>query len=66
MKGICVSISPTFAAGDPPPSGYLAWQEWARVQYSKGLRQARCPRCGKWRFPQEPCCSRGVCPAGAT
>lgn len=46
----------TFRPGDPPPTGYVAWHEWARVQHRAGLRQRQCQVCGKWRFPQEKCC----------
>ena len=57
----CIQIGPgsflTFGGhyqpGDPPPSGYLDWHEWADVQHKAGLRQARCCDCGKLKFPQE-------------
>lgn len=39
--------------GDPPPEGYNEWHEWAKVQEKAGLKQERCGRCSKWRFPQE-------------
>jgi len=42
-----------FRPGDQAPEGYLAWHDWADVQYKAGLRQKECGRCGKWRFPQE-------------
>ena len=42
-----------FRPGDPPPTGYLAWHEWAEVQHMAGLRQMQCGRCGLWRYPQE-------------
>lgn len=42
-----------FKAGDPPPSDYVAWQDWAETQDRAGLRQKTCGVCGKWRFPQE-------------
>lgn len=42
-----------FKPGDHPPSGYVDWQEWARVQHKAGLRQQQCGKCGLWRFPQE-------------
>jgi hypothetical protein len=48
-----VMFTSNFKAGDPSPEGYLAWHAWADVQYKAGLRQAQCPTCGKWRFPQE-------------
>ena len=51
---VCLLRTPTFKAGDPPPRGYLAWHEWARIQDKAGLRQARCSS-GYWHFPQERC-----------
>ena len=36
-----------------PPSGYLAWHEWAEVQHKAGLKQKECGRCGKFFYPQE-------------
>ena len=52
--GIICSV-PEFKRGDPPPNdeSYLAWEEWAQVQYKAGLRQSQCGHCGKWRFPVE-------------
>lgn len=44
---------PQFEPGDPPPQGYMEWDEWARVQIKAGLRQTQCPRCSLWLFPQE-------------
>ena len=58
MGGAAIDIAPQFAVGDPPPPGkhnYLAWHEWARVQYRGGLRQLRCHICNRWNFPQERC-----------
>lgn len=55
-KIMIVDIMPIFKAGDPAPSGYNEWHEWARVQLKAGLRQKRCPMCGLYRFPQEKCC----------
>lgn len=54
----CLLIMPTYKAGDPPPTGYLQWHEWARAQIKGGLRQRRCRVCGLWQFPQEGCCGR--------
>lgn len=42
----------TFKAGDPEPTDYIDWHDWARVQYAAGLRQRRCPRCQLLQFPQ--------------
>lgn len=52
MKAI-VDESGGYKPGDPPPEGYVAWHEWARVQYRAGLRQSRCKGCGRWLFSQE-------------
>ena len=51
---VCLKVMPKFNVGDPEPSGYLEWHEWARVQHRGGLRQAR-RACGKLHFPQEVC-----------
>lgn len=51
--GAIMHISGEFKAGDPAPSGYLDWHEWAQVQHKAGLRQVECPRCSKWKYPQE-------------
>ena len=32
-------IMPTYKPGDPAPTGYLQWHEWAEVQWKAGLRQ---------------------------
>lgn len=42
-----------FQPGDPPPTGYMEWHNWARTQYRAGLRQLQCIGCGRWLFPQE-------------
>jgi len=59
-RTVCVLQTPVFKPGDPAPSGYLAWHEWARVQYRAGLRQSRCACCGCWFFPQEQHTARSV------
>jgi hypothetical protein len=58
-KNTWIDFVPEFKAGDPPPETYIAWHEWARVQGKAGLKQTRCPRCTRWRFPQElaGCCA---------
>jgi hypothetical protein len=48
-----VSFAPKFKAGDPPPSGYCDWHDWANVQHKAGLRQVTCGKCSKWKYPQE-------------
>lgn len=60
----CLLVTPAYKVGDPPPEGYLARHDWARVQLRGGLRQRRCPKCMKWRFPQEACCAGPVVAAG--
>lgn len=39
--------------GSMPPSGYIAWHEWAEAQGKGGLKQSQCGECGLWFFPQE-------------
>jgi len=53
MTTIHIDDAGHYEPGDMPPKGYLQWHEWARVQNRAGLKQVRCCRCGKWRFPQE-------------
>jgi hypothetical protein len=55
MNTICL-LGQAYKPGSQPPDGYNAWQEWAKIQYRAGLRQARCPTCKLCRFPQEKCC----------
>lgn len=59
MQKLHISIVPQFKAGDPPPSGYNQWHEWAAVQYKSGLRQKRCETCKRYFFAQEM--QDGVC-----
>jgi uncharacterized OB-fold protein len=56
VKLACLLRAGEYKVGDPRPEGYGAFQEWARVQYNSGLRQQRCPTCGKVWFPQEKHC----------
>lgn len=53
IHGGVVCAVPTFKPGDPPPSGYLEWTEWAEVQRKAGISQVECGKCGKWKTPQE-------------
>lgn len=53
IPGGIMCVQPTFKAGDPAPTGYLAWMEWAEVQHKAGLRQKKCKQCWLWKFPQE-------------
>ena len=53
FQGGIVCVTPEFKPGDQAPEGYLAWHEWAEVQHKAGLRQKKCGRCGKWKYPQE-------------
>ncbi|QIG67287.1 hypothetical protein EVB37_051 [Rhizobium phage RHph_TM3_3_3] len=48
-----IHIIPKYRGGDPAPKGYLEWHEWARVQLRAGLRQQRCGKCKRYKFPQE-------------
>ena len=52
MAKAILDIGDDYKKGDHAPEGYLAWHEWARVQYLGGLRQLQAP-CGHWLFPQE-------------
>lgn len=49
----CILASPKYKPHDPPPESYLAWHEWAGVQYKAGLRQIECGCHGRWLFPSE-------------
>jgi len=42
-----------YRPGDPEPSGYIEWHDWARVQYAAGIRQQRCRMCRRWYFPAQ-------------
>ena len=48
-----VDYAGDYKPGDPPPSGFLDWYDWAEAQHKAGLKQTQCPKCGKWRYPQE-------------
>jgi len=43
----------TYKVGSMPPSGYIAWHEWAEAQIKGGLKQLQCAGCGLWLFQQE-------------
>lgn len=45
----------TFKPGDPEPSGYLDWHEWARVQDKAKIPNRYCGSCGKWLFDCVKC-----------
>lgn len=60
--------STTYKPGDPRPTGYVAVQEWARVQDQAGLdlKKRRCRHCHEFRYPQEiaedsDCPRRPIC-----
>lgn len=55
MPYTCLIVGKDYKPGDPKPDGYIERIEWARVQMAAGLRQTMCPKCGKWRFPQDRC-----------
>ena len=42
-----------YRVGSLPPEGYLARFNWAQAQLNGKLRQAQCPYCHLWLFPQE-------------
>lgn len=44
---------PLYAKGEKPPTGYLAWHQWAKDQVKHGLKQSKCACCAKYLFPQE-------------
>lgn len=48
-----ITFQGEYPVGSPPPSGYLAWHEWAEAQAAGGLEQERCHLCSRWKFPQE-------------
>ncbi|EKE01500.1 MAG: hypothetical protein ACD_21C00115G0001 [uncultured bacterium] len=51
---VCLLVQKEYKPGDlPPKDGYLAWHEWAEVQYRAGIKQKRCKKCGKRITPQE-------------
>ncbi len=62
MSRLHILTIPDYERGTLPPEGYLQWHAWAKVQQKAGLRQKKCPRCGLYRYPQEPCRKDGVCP----
>lgn len=51
----CILDAGSYKPGDPTPTGYVQWHEWAGVQYAAGLRQRQCRKCRLWKFPQEKC-----------
>lgn len=53
FPGVILTVGGDYKPGDPAPTGYTDWHEWAEVQHKAGLRQAQCGRCGLWRYPQE-------------
>lgn len=53
FRGAILLIADDYKPGDQPPSGYLAWHEWAEVQHKAGLRQKECCVCCRWKYPQE-------------
>lgn len=44
---------PRWKPGSMPPTGYIAWHAWAEAQHKAGLRQVRCGRCVRYKYPQE-------------
>lgn len=52
-RAVYLELVGDYKSGDPAPSGYSDWFEWAKVQHRGGLRQKRCGGCLKYWFPQE-------------
>lgn len=48
-----LTLAGEYQPGDPPPSGYCDWHEWAQVQLAAGLEPVRCGVCLRFKFPQE-------------
>lgn len=63
IRLVCLLSQKEYKPGDPAPSGYLAWHEWAEVQHKAGLRQKQCCKCGLWKYPQELSASPAKWPA---
>ena len=40
MDVVCILEQDKYKPGDPPPTGYLEWHEWAEVQRKAGLADA--------------------------
>ena len=61
---ICILASGDYKVGDQPPwpDNFWDWMDWAEVQHKGKLRQTECPRCLKFRYPQESCMAEDVCP----
>jgi hypothetical protein len=57
---VCLDAGRRYEPGEPPPEGYMAWQDWAHDQYQAGLRQSLSQRCRRYKFPQE-LAREGVC-----
>lgn len=53
LDGAIITIQEDYQPGDQPPEGYLAWHEWADVQFKAGIKQVECGSCGLWKTPQE-------------
>jgi len=53
MIKACILAQESYKPGDLPPEGYLAWHEWAEIQYKAGVKQVECGICGKAKTPQE-------------
>ncbi len=50
---VMLDIYEDYKPGSQPPTGYLQWHEWARIQSKAGLKQKKCCQCCLWKFPQE-------------
>ena len=47
------NLKQLYPKGCAPPSGYVAWHQWAKAQGAHGLKQTRCEQCRRYLFPQE-------------
>ena len=52
MENAHIDFMPAYKVGDPEPSGYLQWHEFAAVQTRHGIHQQVCSVCYDWFFPQ--------------
>ncbi len=53
IRGALILDAGSYKPGDLPPEGYCQWHEWAEVQRKAGIKQVMCPRCMRWKTPQE-------------